>query len=186
MCALKRRVISETTNHRSAHWLPTMSELESPRSSIHTFISPPTSPPPADMEPTMEKIGLDKPLPIVHNTNYYLEDEMSVFLVGVRLSLAKSDSLIVDLFPSICRLKTSFSKFTDISSSANPLFSSGCSLVHLVRMDLTVSMTNAPYLSPESSVANSRHFSIFSTEGKRQNRRMYCASPHAIPLLLEG
>lgn len=58
-----------------------MSELESPRSSIHTFISPPTSPPPADMEPTMEKIGLEKPMPIVHNTKYFLEDEMSVFLV---------------------------------------------------------------------------------------------------------
>lgn len=62
-----------------------MSELESPRSSIHTFISPPSSPPPADMEPTMEKIGLERPLPIVHNAKYYIEDEMSVFLVENQL-----------------------------------------------------------------------------------------------------
>ena len=66
-----------------------MSEPESPRSPIHTVISPPRSPPPVDVEPTMEKIGLEKPLPIVHNAKYYLEDEMAVFLVLCRTLLGE-------------------------------------------------------------------------------------------------
>jgi len=45
----------------------------------------------------MEKIGLEEPLPVVHNAKYYLEDEMSVFLVWRQTLLVKSDSNKISL-----------------------------------------------------------------------------------------